>query len=68
MYDSGDYSPMPILADALEEGGCESAEILGHCRNSGPHFRGCWVLDSILRINSEPTAAAGGPPEVVIDH
>jgi hypothetical protein len=60
MYESGDYSPMPILADALEEGGCESAEILDHCRNSAPHFRGCWALDSLLWINGEPVAPRDG--------
>jgi hypothetical protein len=54
MYDSGDYSPMPILADVLEESGCDSGEVLRHCRSSGQHFRGCWVLDSLLGIKAEP--------------
>lgn len=47
-YDSGDFSAMPILADALQDAGCEDAEILTHCRSESVHVRGCWVLDAIL--------------------
>ena len=39
---------MPILADALEESGCDDAEVLDHCRGPGPHVRGCWVADLVL--------------------
>ena len=39
---------MPELADALEEAGCENREILDHCRSTGEHVRGCWVVDLIL--------------------
>lgn len=48
MYDSRDFSTMPILADALQDAGCDRAEILDHCRGDGPHVRGCWVVDSVL--------------------
>ena len=48
MYASGDFSPMPILADALQDAGCENRETLDHCRNPGEHFRGCWVVDGLL--------------------
>jgi hypothetical protein len=48
MYDARDFSAMPILADALEEAGCESEDILSHCRGPGPHVRGCWAVDLIL--------------------
>jgi hypothetical protein len=48
MYESRDFSPMPILADALEEAGCDNADILTHCRGNGPHVRGCWVVDLVL--------------------
>jgi hypothetical protein len=48
MYESRDFSPMPILADALEDAGCDSVEILRHCRGDGPHVRGCFVVDLIL--------------------
>jgi hypothetical protein len=36
------------LADALEEAGCDNSEILAHCREPGPHVRGCWVVDLML--------------------
>ena len=39
---------LPILADALQDAGCEDADILGHCRSGGPHVRGCWVVDLVL--------------------
>ena len=48
MYDSRDFSAMPILADALQDAGCENADILDHCRGPGPHVRGCWVVDLVL--------------------
>jgi hypothetical protein len=48
MDESQDFSAMPILADALQDAGCDSAEILAHCRNPGPHARGCWVVDLVL--------------------
>jgi hypothetical protein len=49
MYESRDFGAMPILADALQDAGCEDAVILGHCRGEGPHVRGCWVVDLVLR-------------------
>ena len=45
MYDSRDFSAMPILADALQDASCDNETILTHCRGPGPHTRGCWVLD-----------------------
>jgi hypothetical protein len=48
MYDSRDFSDMPVLADALEESGCQNQDILGHCRSGGEHVRGCWVVDLLL--------------------
>jgi hypothetical protein len=48
MYESRDFSALPILADALQDAGCASAAILDHCRGSGPHVRGCWVVDRVL--------------------
>lgn len=43
-----DAGRLAILADALEDAGCQSADILGHCRSPGPHVRGCWVIDLLL--------------------
>ena len=38
----------PILADALQDAGCDTAAILDHCRGESTHVKGCWVLDLIL--------------------
>src|SRR5262245_14675476 len=48
MYESCDFSPMPILADALQDEGCEEEAVLSHCRGDGPHVRGCFVIDLLL--------------------
>jgi hypothetical protein len=49
MYDSHDFSAMPILADAFMDSGCDNDEILNHCRDPKQvHVRGCWVVDAIL--------------------
>jgi hypothetical protein len=48
MYEAREFSALPILADAIQDAGCTSAEILDHCRGDGPHVRGCWVVDLVL--------------------
>jgi hypothetical protein len=48
IYDENAFHRLPILADALEEAGCTNADILNHCRQSGEHVRGCWVIDTLL--------------------
>lgn len=48
MYEARDFGAMPILADALQDAGCDSADVLAHCRGPGPHVRGCWVCDLVL--------------------
>ncbi len=49
MYDARNFHAMPILADALQDAGCEDAAILDHCRDEhGLHVRGCWVVDLVL--------------------
>jgi len=48
MYDTREFSAMPILADALMDAGCDNPQILEHCRGPGPHVRGCWVCDLCL--------------------
>lgn len=42
------FDRLPILADALEEAGCDRPDVLSHCRGPGPHARGCWVVDLVL--------------------
>jgi hypothetical protein len=48
MYDSREFGAMPILADALQDAGCDNEAVLDHCRGTGPHVRGCWVIDFVL--------------------
>ncbi|MBX3398315.1 MAG: hypothetical protein KF873_06205 [Gemmataceae bacterium] len=48
IYDDRAFDRLPILADALQDAGCENADILAHCRSEGPHVRGCWVVDLVL--------------------
>lgn len=48
MYEARDFSGMPVLADALEESGCNNDEVLNHCRTPGVHVRGCHVVDLVL--------------------
>lgn len=48
IYDESAFGQLPVLADALEEAGCDNASILSHCRQPGEHVRGCWVVDAIL--------------------
>jgi hypothetical protein len=54
------FDHLPILADALEEGGCDNAAILSHCRANAAHQETCWVVELLLgpdrkrRGNSRP--------------
>jgi hypothetical protein len=49
IYTERAFDRLPILADALEEAGCDHSDILTHCRGPGPHSRGCWVVDLVLK-------------------
>jgi hypothetical protein len=48
IYADRAFDRLPILADALEDGGCTNADILNHCRQPGEHVRGCWCVDLVL--------------------
>jgi hypothetical protein len=48
IYDERRFDELPILADALEDAGCDSTPILTHCRSDAEHARGCWLVDLIL--------------------
>ncbi len=48
IYTDRAFDRLPILADALEDAGCDNADILAHCRQPGEHVRGCWVVDLLL--------------------
>ncbi len=52
MFESREFGAMPVLADALQDAGCDSADVLDHCRDATqPHVRGCWVVDLVLGKN-----------------
>jgi hypothetical protein len=48
IYGQRAFDQMPILADALQDAGCDNEDILNHCRQPGEHVRGCWVVDLLL--------------------
>lgn len=48
IYAERSFEQLPVLADMLEEAGCDDAAVLDHCRADRPHVPGCWVVDSIL--------------------
>ena len=49
MYDAREFSAMPILADALQDAGCDNEDVLNHCRDADAAARrGCWVVDLVL--------------------
>ena len=49
MYEAREFSAMPILADALQDAGCDNDDVLSHCRAANQiHVRGCWVVDLVL--------------------
>jgi hypothetical protein len=48
IYDERQFQNLPILADALEDAGCDQQNLFRHCRQPGEHARGCWAVDSLL--------------------
>jgi hypothetical protein len=48
MCDAREFGAMPILADALQDAGCDDEHVLNHCRQPGDHVRGCFVADLVL--------------------
>ena len=48
IYNERAIGRLSALADALEKAGCGNTDLLAHCRETGPHVKGCWVVDLIL--------------------
>ena len=49
IYEEKAFDRMPILADALQDAGCDAEELLTHLRDPhATHVRGCWALDLVL--------------------
>jgi hypothetical protein len=52
MHESRDFGAMPILADALQDAGCDNEDILSHCRDAtATHVLGCWVIDLVSGVS-----------------
>jgi hypothetical protein len=48
IYNGHRFRELPRLAELLEKAGGRDARLLAHLRSPGPHFRGCWALDTVL--------------------
>jgi hypothetical protein len=48
IYDEKAFDRLLILAEALQDAGCDNEDLLNHCRGAGPQVRGCWVVDLVL--------------------
>ncbi|MFO0928110.1 MAG: hypothetical protein U0736_13915 [Gemmataceae bacterium] len=48
IFQTGRYDELPVLADALEDAGCDCRDLLDHLRRPGGHVHGCWALDLLL--------------------
>ena len=42
------FDRLPVLADALEDAGCDHPQLLAHLRGGGSHQPGCHALDVVL--------------------
>jgi hypothetical protein len=49
----GAFDRLPLLADALEDAGCDDRLLLAHCRGCLDHAPRCWAVDWIL-VESQP--------------
>ncbi|MCY2962287.1 MAG: hypothetical protein NT069_01310, partial [Planctomycetota bacterium] len=54
IYQERDFDRLPALADRLCEAGCTHVQVIEHLRQSGPHARGCWVVDLLLGHDCSP--------------
>jgi hypothetical protein len=57
IYDERACELYPILGNALEDAGCRDNTVLDHCRQSGGHARGCWLIDALLGMEKSPRDA-----------
>lgn len=60
VYADRGHDRLLVLADALEDAGCDDPTLLAHCRGGGPHVRGCWAIDRLLDKPDEPATAVPG--------
>src|SRR5262249_36924749 len=50
-----DIGRLAVLGDALQDAGCDKADILSHLRSPGPHVVRFWALDRILDRHERAT-------------
>ena len=43
IYETYAFKRLPEVADLLEANGYNGKMLIEHCRDSRPHFRGCWA-------------------------
>jgi hypothetical protein len=48
VHQTGDHSDLPVLADALQDAGCDFALLLDHCRSGCDHGVSCWAVQLTL--------------------
>ena len=62
MYDARDFSAMPILADALQDAGCENEDVLEPLPGAGTAYAGagwwtwCWARSNSVQAETDPKA------------
>ena len=48
IYEQKAFGRINELAERLEQNGVLGSAAWAHCRDAGPHVRGCWVIDELL--------------------
>jgi hypothetical protein len=60
------FDRLPVLADALEEAGCDDAVILNHCRGCDRHVMGCWAVEAVLEFEDRQPVIVPLPPKPTV--
>ncbi len=66
IHADGAYDRLPILADAVQDAGCDDGWLLEHLRSGGPHCKGCWAVE--LCRHGYVTEVNGAAKFAVFDH
>lgn len=62
IVESRAWDRLPILADALQDAGCEDDELLQHCRLADHlHRPGCWALERVRETPGRSSPNPGDP-------